>query len=82
MSNEITARDVRKLDLSDVRCLLNWADWEPCFHTDDLTLPGVLALYHASSEYIIVSDWLHDDPEAQARYERIQRIHRIKEDKA
>lgn len=68
---EITQTDASKLSLDDARTLVAFADWEPYGLTSDLTMQGVLDLYHASSEYISLGAWLQEGDDAEAHYDII-----------
>jgi len=68
---EITKTKATELDLEEMRQLIGFADCQDWNLTGGLSVQGVLDIYHASSEYISISDWLYDDPKAQAAFESI-----------
>ena len=47
---------------------MGFADCQDWNLTGNLTVQGVLEIYHASKKYISISDWLYDDPSANNKF--------------
>ena len=68
---EITKTNATELDLEEMRQLIGFADCQDWNLTGGLSVQGVLDIYHASSKYISIGDWLYDDPQAEKEFNAI-----------
>lgn len=68
---EITVTNAGDMLPEDARCLLYWRDDTTEDFVYGLTMQQLLDLYHASSEYISLEDWLEEEAKAGVKYRKI-----------
>lgn len=73
---EITKTNAADLDLNEMQTLIGFANCQNWNLTGGLTIQGVLEIYHASSKYISIEDWLCDDERANDTFTEIHKNHR------